>query len=104
MVMRFKVMMLAVAMTSGCATTDPASQSTDPAFGEAVKHNAAIQIINPDPVDAPGSAQPGEMAEQGQAAVKRLRTGEANDQHREEVGAAKNSSLSTTEGTKSGPQ
>lgn len=102
--MRFKLPMLAAALTAGCATTDPVTLSPDAAFGESVKHNAAMHIINPDPVDAPGSAQPGEMADRGQGAVDRLRTGQADDQHRDAVGAARSSSLSTTEGTKSGPR
>lgn len=103
--MRFNSMILvAVAATAGCAQTDPVTLSPDAAFGESVKHNAAMQIINPDPVDAPGSAQPGESGVLAQEAAKRLRTGEVKDSHREEVGSAKGSSISTTEGAKSGPQ
>lgn len=90
---------LSLSVLGGCASVDPVSQSYDPGFGEATKHNAALQIINPDPVDAPGSAQPGELGDKGQAAVERYRTDEVNDRHQKEVGAAKSSAVSTTEGT-----
>jgi hypothetical protein len=106
MVMRCKPLMMigAMVLAAGCETVDPVSQSTDPGFGEAVKHNAAMHIINPDPVDAPGSAQPGEMGEQGQESVERLRTGEVRDRHKSEVGSAATSGVSTTAGTSSGPK
>lgn len=51
-----------------------ASMSPDPAFGESVKYNAAIQTIDPDPVYAEGGAQPGGSGVKGSEAVKRYRT------------------------------
>jgi hypothetical protein len=46
----------------------------DPGFAEAVKYDAAIQTINPAPVYAANSAQPGDNGEKGALAVKRYRT------------------------------
>ncbi len=88
---------LSVTVLSACATVDPVSQSPDPGFGEAVRHNTAMQTINPDPVNEPGSAQPGELGDKGQAAVERYRTDQVNDRHQKEVSQSKTSSLSTTE-------
>ena len=45
----------------------------DPALGESVKYDAALQIINPDPVYPAGAAQPGDSGVKGAAAVKRYR-------------------------------
>lgn len=63
----------------GCESIDPVSGSPDPAFGEAVKYNAAIQIIDPDPVYAETDAQPGDSGAKGAAAVKRYRTDAVKD-------------------------
>lgn len=46
-----------------------------PAFGEAVKYNAAVQTIDPDPVYAPGSAEPGTNGDAARAAAERYRKG-----------------------------
>ena len=92
---------LSLSILAGCQSVDPVSQSPDPGFGEATKRNAALQIINPDPVDEPGSAQPGELGDKGQKAVERYRTDQVNDRHQKEVSQARNSALSTTEGTQS---
>ena len=39
-----------------------------------MKYNAAVQIIDPDPVYDANGAQPGDNGEKGAAAVKRYRT------------------------------
>ena len=78
---------------------DPVSQSTDPAFGESVKYNTALQTIDPDPVYPADSAQPGDQGDKAQAAVERLRTDETRTRHQAEASAAKSGSISTTEGT-----
>lgn len=98
--MRFKEIaaVLSVTVLAGCATVDPVSQSSDPGFGEAVKYNTALQTINPDPVNEPGSAQPGELGDKGQEAVERYRKDQVNDRHQREVSTARQSTLSTTEG------
>ena len=51
----------------------------DPALGEAVKYDAAVQIINPDPVYPAGAAQPGDNGDVGAKAVKRYRTNAVKD-------------------------
>ena len=63
----------ALALLGGCAV-NPVSQSVDPGMGEAAKYNAAIQIIDPDPVYAADGAQPGDNGEVGAKAVQRYRT------------------------------
>jgi hypothetical protein len=59
---------------AGCNTANTHIGDEDPAFGESVKYNAAIQTINPTPVYPAGAAQPGDNGAKGQAAVKRYRT------------------------------
>lgn len=59
---------------AACTTTHSHIGDEDPAFGEAVKYDTALQTINPDPVYPPGAAQPGANGAVGQAAVKRYRT------------------------------
>jgi hypothetical protein len=66
---------LAVVLLSGClANMNQNPISPDPAFGESAKYNAAVQTINPDPVYAEGSSQPGDSGAKGAVAVKRYRT------------------------------
>lgn len=65
---------LTLVLLAGCDTVYPQSGSTDPGFGEAVKYNAAIQTIDPDPVYAEGDSQPGDSGAKGAAAVRRYRT------------------------------
>lgn len=60
---------------AGCNTVNKNIGMEDPGLGEAVRWNAAVQIINPDPVYPPGSAQPGDSGQHGADAVKRYRTG-----------------------------
>lgn len=64
----------AAALLPGCVN-EPIGQR-DPGLGESVKFNAAIQTINPDPVYAQGSAQPGENGDKAVRAVERYREGE----------------------------
>ena len=59
---------------AGCNTANSHIGDEDPFMGEAVKYNAAIQTINPAPVYAATSTQPGSNGAKGQAAVKRYRT------------------------------
>lgn len=92
------LVLLAVGLV-GCANVDPISQSPDPAFGESVKYNTALQTIDPDPVYPADSAQPGDQGDKVQAAVKRLRTDETRTRHQAETSIAKSGSISTTEST-----
>jgi hypothetical protein len=78
--------------------------SEDPAMGEAVKYNAAVQVINPDPVYPEDGAQPGDSGEKGAKAVERYRNDEVNARHRTEANANKSGSLSTTSGSGGGPR
>jgi len=64
----------AVAVLGGCSTVNQNIGSEDPALGEAVRYNAAIQTIDPDPVYPPGGAMPGDSGAKGVAAMKRYRT------------------------------
>ena len=74
MAMRSKLFLaLPMVLLSGCVN-EPIAQR-DPAVGEAVKYNAAVQTINPNPVYAEGSAQPGDHGEHGADAVQRYRQG-----------------------------
>ena len=57
---RLALMLGAMAALGGCNTMNQNIASEDPAFGESVRYNAAIQTINPDPVYPPGGAMPGD--------------------------------------------
>jgi hypothetical protein len=57
-----------------CSSMNKPLGMEDPGLGEAVKYNAAVQTVNPDPVYPPGSAQPGDSGAKAAAAVKRYRT------------------------------
>ena len=63
-------------LLAGCQTAAPLPQagSLDAGFGEAVKYDMAIQVIDPDPVYDQNDAQPGADGAKGAAAVKRYRT------------------------------
>jgi hypothetical protein len=69
----------------GCNTAKTHIGEEDPFLGEAVKYNAAVQTINPEPVYAEGSAQPGGSGVKGAEAVKRYRTDKVNDRHGQEA-------------------
>jgi len=75
--MSSKLFVIAVASIAlgACSTVHKNIGQEDPAFGETVKYNAALQIINPAPVYAAEGAQPGDNGDHGAQAVKRYRTG-----------------------------
>jgi hypothetical protein len=64
-------------LLAGCST---ANQEIAPNIGthlgEATRYNAALQIIDPDPVYTAEAAQPGDRGDMGAAAVKRMRSGQ----------------------------
>lgn len=70
--MRFKPYALlagtALGLAAGCTPVDPG-------FGEAVRYDAAIQTIDPDPVYPADSAKPGYFGEKAQKATDRYRKG-----------------------------
>ena len=85
---------LALLLLAGCDTLNQNNLSPDPGFGEAAKYNAAVQIIDPDPVYDPDGAQPGDSGDKGAAAVKRYRTDQVK----------KVDVMTTTSGSGGGPQ
>src|SRR4051812_42251437 len=76
MAMSSRIVVLAAAALAlaGCSTVNKNIGMEDPGLGEAAKYNAAVQIINPEPVYTADSAQPGASGVKGAAAVKRYRT------------------------------
>jgi hypothetical protein len=60
---------------AGCTSLAPTHiGDQDPAIGEAVRYDAAMQVINPAPVYSAQSTQPGSNGDVGAHAVKRYRT------------------------------
>lgn len=68
------VVVVGVITLPACSTLNKPIGQEDPAVGEAVRYNAAVQTINPDPVYQAGDAQPGDSGVVGAAAAKRYRT------------------------------
>jgi hypothetical protein len=90
----------AASLLLAACVTQPAYKNIgeeDPFVGEAVRYNAALHIINPDPVYPEGAAEPGDSGAKGAAAVKRYRNDEVNQRHRRD-------SRVTGQSTTSGPQ
>ncbi len=76
---RLLIAPLTLVLLAGCDTVYPQTGSPDPGFGEAVKYNAAIQTIDPNPVYDANDAQPGDSGAKGAAAVRRYRTDAVKD-------------------------
>ena len=90
----------ALLMLSACTTAPlPQAGSLDAGFGETTKYNAAVQIIDPEPVYAATGAQPGDHGEKGAAAVKRYRTDQVK-----EAESASGSQGGTATGSGDGPR
>jgi hypothetical protein len=89
---RIWIAAVACAALGGCNTAYTHIGDEDPGLGEAVKYDAAIQTINPAPVYAADSTQPGSSGEMGAKAVKRYRSGQVYQPE----------SMSTTSGTAGG--
>jgi hypothetical protein len=92
---------LALGLLAGCQSTNPAMREADPAIGEAVKYNAAMQTIDPDPVYPENGAQPGDHGEKAANAVERYRKDQVK-----QVETMKTSTISigSSTGSGSGPQ
>lgn len=71
---RFWIVAIVSAALAACNTAQTHIGDEDPGIGEAVKYDAAIQTINPTPVYAANSTQPGSNGDVGASAVKRYRT------------------------------
>ena len=82
----------AALLIAGCAHERIGQR--DPGLGEAVKYNAAVQTINPDPVYAEGMAEPGQNGDRAARAVQRYREGEVREVE----------TLETTTGAGAGPE
>ena len=66
-------------LIAGCTADQRGGASPDPGFGEAVRWNATVQTINPDPVYTDQGAQPGDSGAKGAEAAKRYRTDSVKD-------------------------
>jgi hypothetical protein len=64
---------------AGCNTANTHIGDESAVLGEAVKYDAAVQIINPTPVYSAEGAQPGDNGEKGAAAVEHYRKGQVKD-------------------------
>jgi len=71
---RFLIAAAACAALAGCNTAQTHIGDESPVLGEATAYDNAIQTINPTPVYAANSTQPGSNGEVGASAVKRYRT------------------------------
>jgi hypothetical protein len=76
MAMSSKRLLIAAACAAlgGCSTVYSHYGDEDPGLGEAVKYDQAVQVINPAPVYAANSTQPGSNGDVGAKAVERYRT------------------------------
>lgn len=74
--MSSRLLLIAVGTVAlgACNTVNKNIGQEDPGVGEAAKYNAAVQIINPDPIYPAGAALPGDSGAKGAAAVKRYRS------------------------------
>jgi hypothetical protein len=93
MAMSFRLLAAAAgcAMIGACTTTpSPAPQagSLDAGWGEASKYNAAVQIIDPDPVYPAEGAQPGDHGEKAANASKRYRTDQVKQPVKQSAGSS----------------
>ena len=68
-----------IALTACASAPLPQAGSLDAGFGETAKYNAAVHIINPDPVYTADGAQPGDSGEKAAAASKRYRTDQVKE-------------------------
>lgn len=86
--MSFKHLLLGAAclVLAACNTANSHIGDEDPYLGEAVRYNAAIQTINPDPVYAATGAQPGDNGDRGAKAVKRYRSDQVKQPVRASAG------------------
>jgi len=71
MAMRIERMLIVAGVIIGTAACAP----VDPGFGEAMRYDAAIQTIDPDPVYPANGAKPGDNGEHAQKATERYRKG-----------------------------
>lgn len=61
-------------LLAACNTVSDTAPPLGRDFGEAIKYDAALQVIDPAPVYPAGAAEAGSRGDTGAAAVQRLRT------------------------------
>ena len=83
-------------MVAGCQTPAPQAGSLDAGFGETVKYDIALQVIDPDPVYDDQDAQPGSDGAKAAAAARRYRT--------DQVKAVESQGTTTSSSSSSGPR
>ena len=83
-------------MVAGCQTPAPQAGSLDAGFGETVKYDMALQVIDPDPVYDDQDAQPGDNGAKAAAAARRYRT--------DQVKAVESQGTTTSSSSSSGPR
>ena len=78
--MSYKMLtILGCAMLGACNTIPPQAGSMDAGHGEASRYNAAVQIIDPEPVYPAEGAQAGDNGAKAAAATRRYRTDAVKD-------------------------
>jgi hypothetical protein len=95
------ILVLAITALGACNTMHKRIGMEDPALGEAVKYNSALQTVDPDPAHDPADRQPGYHGEKGQKAVERYRTDKVKPVER--MGTTQSTS-GTGSGSGSGPR
>jgi hypothetical protein len=89
MAMRSRVLLVstgaALLAAAGCAPVDPG-------FGEAMRYDAAIQTIDPDPQYPADGAKPGDHGEKAQKATERYRKGTTKPVRQQSVSSGGGSS------------
>jgi len=89
-------------LLSACDTVAPQAGSLDQSWGEASKYNAAVQIINPEPVYTADMAQPGDNGEKAANATLRYRTDQVKEP--QPISSTRKSGGGMSGGSSSGPQ
>jgi len=76
--MSFRLWLIVAGSVSlaACNTAGTHIGDEDPAFGEALAYDKAIQTINPAPAYAADSARPGDNGDKGAQNVKKYRSGQ----------------------------
>ena len=80
--MSFKLLAVTAgcAMLGACTTAElPQAGSLDAGWGEASRYNAAVQVIDPEPVYTDQGAKPGDNGAVAASATKRYRTDNVKD-------------------------
>jgi len=99
--MRYDVKWMVLAAGSLAAA---ACTAVDAGFGEAARYDMAIQTIDPDPVYAEGSAEPGSNGEVAAKATERYRKGTTKPVQTMSTSSGGGGGGGSSSGSGSGPQ